>query len=79
VAEQRVAACGRDHSGRRTPIVVVVVTDLGDLVLDNLQDDVVFWTELPYRWIKRSSPGNPHAWHQIDRAEGRVVVAASCQ
>jgi predicted transglutaminase-like cysteine proteinase len=46
-------------------LVLVVVTDQGDLVLDNLQDHVVRWDGLPYTWLKRSSPANPFYWQTI--------------
>lgn len=46
-------------------IVVIVVTDHGDFVLDNLQQNIVRWDRLPYQWVKRSSPKNPQFWQTI--------------
>jgi predicted transglutaminase-like cysteine proteinase len=46
-------------------LVLVVVTDRGDYVLDNLQSRIVRWDELPYRWVMRSMPRNPQHWQAI--------------
>ena len=46
-------------------LVVVVATDRGEFVLDNLQPEIVRWDELHYRWIKRSTPENPLHWRAI--------------
>lgn len=46
-------------------LVLIVVTDRGDFVLDNLRQNVVRWDRLPYQWIKRSSPKNSQYWHTI--------------
>ena len=50
-------------------LVLVVATDRGDLVLDNLRDEVVRWDTLPYRWIKRSSPEDPGTWKLIEATD----------
>ena len=46
-------------------LVLVIVTDRGDYVLDNLQPALIRWDELPYNWIMRSSPSNPQHWRTI--------------
>ena len=48
-------------------LVLIVVTDRGDFVLDNLRENIVRWDSLPYHWIKRSSPKNPQFWQAITR------------
>lgn len=45
--------------------VLIVVTDRGDLVLDNLRYGIVDFGRLPYRWTIRMSPGDPRYWQQI--------------
>jgi len=45
--------------------VLVVVTDRGDLVLDNLGPTIANYRRLPYRWDKRMSPNNPQFWQRI--------------
>ena len=46
-------------------LLVVVVTDHGDFVLDNLRKEVTRWDRLPYRWVMRSSPQDPKEWQAI--------------
>lgn len=46
-------------------LVLIVVTDSGEFVLDNLRANVLLWDKLPYQWVKRSSPKNPLAWQAI--------------
>lgn len=46
-------------------LVLVVVTDQGDFVLDNLRATVVRWDQLPYRWVMRSTPQNPRRWQTV--------------
>jgi predicted transglutaminase-like cysteine proteinase len=45
--------------------VLVVPTDRGDFVLDNLRNGIVRWDVLPYRWLKIMSPENPKFWRRI--------------
>jgi predicted transglutaminase-like cysteine proteinase len=53
-------------------LVLIVATDRGDFVLDNVREDVVRWDSLPYLWIKRSSPENPQFWQTIIPPNARV-------
>jgi predicted transglutaminase-like cysteine proteinase len=46
-------------------IVLVVVSDQGDFVLDNLEEEIIRWDTLPYHWIKRSTPKDPQFWQAI--------------
>jgi predicted transglutaminase-like cysteine proteinase len=46
-------------------LLLVVVTDRGDFVLDNLRGTVVHWDQLPYRWVMRSTPQDPKKWRAI--------------
>jgi predicted transglutaminase-like cysteine proteinase len=45
--------------------VLVVVTDKGDLVLDNLRYGIVPWAVLQYRWHSIMQPNNPQFWRRI--------------
>jgi predicted transglutaminase-like cysteine proteinase len=45
--------------------VLVVPTDRGDLVLDNLRYGIVRWDVLRYQWLKIMSPENPKFWRHI--------------
>jgi predicted transglutaminase-like cysteine proteinase len=42
--------------------VLTVVTDRGDLVLDNLTDDIKPWTEAGYQWVARQDGGGELGW-----------------
>jgi predicted transglutaminase-like cysteine proteinase len=46
-------------------IVLIVASDQGDFVLDNLQDEVIRWDTLPYHWLKMSTPKDPQLWRAI--------------
>lgn len=45
--------------------VLVVRTDRGDYVLDNLQRKILPWQRVGYVWIKIQSTGNPRRWFTI--------------
>ena len=45
--------------------VLTVKTTRGEYVLDNLNDRVLPWTKVPYRFVKRQSQTNPNVWINI--------------
>ncbi len=45
--------------------VLLVKTHYGDLVLDNLEDEVKLWSDTPYAWMKRQSRSAPYRWVTI--------------
>jgi predicted transglutaminase-like cysteine proteinase len=45
--------------------VLVVRTDRGEFVLDNLNPSVLPWQQVGYRWNKRQAVGNPQVWLRI--------------
>lgn len=42
--------------------VLTVVTDHGDLVLDNQEEKILPWSETGYLYVKRQSQANPARW-----------------
>ena len=42
--------------------VLLVRTDYGDMVLDNLHDKIVSWDNTDYKWIKKQSVKDPYIW-----------------
>lgn len=48
-------------------LVVVVRTDGGDLVLDNLSANIVQWTRKPYQWVRIQMPKNPKYWASLSQ------------
>ena len=55
--------------------VLTVLTDRGDLVLDNLAPDVEVWSDTPYRFLKRQSTYDTGQWVAID--DGRAPTVGS--
>lgn len=46
--------------------VLTVATDHGDLVLDNLRDDIRRMDESGYAWVKRQDPTTPSGWVSLE-------------
>jgi predicted transglutaminase-like cysteine proteinase len=57
--------------------VLMVRTDRGDLVLDNLDSTIRIWSETPYQFIKRQSQSNAGEWVLIDDSRQVVTVAST--
>ncbi|MGY6661065.1 MAG: transglutaminase-like cysteine peptidase [Glycocaulis sp.] len=45
--------------------VLVVSTDQGDYVLDNMTPYILPWTQTPYRWTARQMPGDLLSWRHM--------------
>jgi predicted transglutaminase-like cysteine proteinase len=58
-----VTAWGEHH------LVTVVRTSFGDLVLDNLTDQILPWSRAPYRWVRIQMPKNPNYWASISKQD----------
>ncbi|WP_292562946.1 transglutaminase-like cysteine peptidase [Mesorhizobium sp.] len=50
--------------------ILTVKTDKGDLVLDNLVDEVRPWNATGYYFLKRQSQQNPNTWVSINQRGG---------
>jgi predicted transglutaminase-like cysteine proteinase len=46
--------------------VLTVATDQGDLVLDNLRDDIRRMENSGYAWVKRQDPSMPSGWASLE-------------
>jgi predicted transglutaminase-like cysteine proteinase len=46
-------------------LVLVVRTSIGDLVLDNLTQQIRPWARAPYRWVRMQTPANPNYWASL--------------
>jgi len=55
--------------------VLTVRTDRGDMVLDNLDNRVLDWTQTPYQYLKRQSERDSSKWTSID--DGREMLVGS--
>ncbi|MDQ2081335.1 transglutaminase-like cysteine peptidase [Xanthobacteraceae bacterium Astr-EGSB] len=51
--------------------VLTVVTDQGDLVLDNVNDDMLPWWNSGFTFLWRQSAADPNVWVDLERTIGR--------
>lgn len=54
--------------------VLTVVTDRGDLILDNQAPEIVRWKETGYRYVKRQSQNDPSQWVSLGETRSPPVV-----
>lgn len=54
-------------------LVLLVRTDRGDFVLDNLRPQVMRWTAADYRWVRVQSPTEPVLWTTIVNADRKAL------
>lgn len=57
--------------------VLLVRTDRGDLILDNLYGEINVWSDTPYIFVKRQSQAHAGEWVQIDDMRPVVTVAST--
>lgn len=57
--------------------VLTVLTDRGDLVLDNLEEQVKMWSQTEYYYVKRQSEFDTGRWVAIDDARTQSVGSLS--
>lgn len=55
--------------------VLIVVTEQGDYVLDNITNRIHAWDKTPYRWVARQSAENPMVWNKIGVGRETTTVA----
>lgn len=67
-------ASTRYDVGNIKHLVLVVRTDRGDYVLDNLASDVVAWKSTGYRFLMRQSTLHPRLWVRVDGSSRRSRV-----
>jgi predicted transglutaminase-like cysteine proteinase len=49
-------------------LVLVVRTNEGDLIADNLYPKIRNWVKAPYQWVRIQSPRSPNSWSSIANA-----------
>ena len=57
--------------------ILTVVTDDGDFVLDNLNDEVKPWRATPYRWLERQDGGGGLGWVSFTPSDMNAGVPTS--
>lgn len=45
--------------------MLLIDTDKGAMVLDNLSPWIRRWDQTPYTWIARQTPGDPLTWRAV--------------
>ena len=61
----------RDGDGHA---VLTVITDKGDLILDNQETDIRAWKDTGYRFVKRQSQSDPSQWVSLGETRVPPVV-----
>ena len=56
-------------------LVLLVATTKGNLVLDNLTDEIVPWQTTDYQWLKIQSAGDAKAWYEV-KASARPCLTS---
>ena len=56
--------------------VLMVLTDHGDFILDNLNDEIMPWAKTGYHFVKRQSERDPNVWLKLENApdEERIIT-----
>ncbi|MGE3067416.1 MAG: transglutaminase-like cysteine peptidase [Hyphomicrobiaceae bacterium] len=63
----------RDEKGEGHA-VLTARTQIGDLILDNKNDEVKPWYRTPYRYVMRQSYLDPRVWMSLDPAQANTPV-----
>jgi predicted transglutaminase-like cysteine proteinase len=59
-------------------LILTVRTDRGDLILDNMRQEILSWDRTGYRFVKRQSELDPNNWVSIESGgEWRTAAAGS--
>ena len=56
--------------------VLTVRTDRGDIILDNMNDELLLWWRTPYRFVKMQSPQNQNVWVAVGPAAVRPQISS---
>jgi predicted transglutaminase-like cysteine proteinase len=48
-------------------LVLVVTTTDGNMVMDNLTEEILPWQSTDYQWLKIQSANDPHLWNEIKK------------
>jgi predicted transglutaminase-like cysteine proteinase len=57
--------------------VLTVITDKGDYVLDNQNEDILLWSKTGYRFVKRQSQSNTNVWVSLDDSQPAIATATA--
>jgi len=57
--------------------VLTVKTDKGEFILDNQEEQILLWSETPYRFVKRQSQKDQNAWISLGDPRPAPATATS--
>ena len=57
--------------------VLTVKTDRGELILDNQTNDILYWSDTGYRFVKRQSQSDPNVWVSLGEPRAAPATASS--
>ncbi len=57
--------------------VLMAITDKGDYILDNQNEDILLWSETGYRFVKRQSQSDPNIWVLLSDPRPAITTATS--
>jgi predicted transglutaminase-like cysteine proteinase len=57
--------------------VLTLKTDKGEYILDNQTNEILFWTDTPYRFVKRQSQSDPNVWIALGERRAAPATASS--
>jgi predicted transglutaminase-like cysteine proteinase len=60
-------------------LILMVRTDRGDLILDNMRQDIITWDRTGYRFVKRQSASDPNDWISIETQGDPRTAAAKAR
>ena len=66
----------RDQNGNGHA-VLTVKSDRGEYILDNQTDDILFWADTGYRFVKRQSQSDPNVWVSLGEPRAAPATASS--
>lgn len=58
-------------------LVLMLQTDRGDFILDNLRDNILAWNQTGYDFVKRQADENPNLWVSLRTAEKPAAQVSS--
>lgn len=56
--------------------VLTVKTNRGEFILDNLTDDILLWSRIPYQYYKRQSQSDPNVWVWLDGTHADIATSS---
>jgi predicted transglutaminase-like cysteine proteinase len=55
--------------------ILTVKTDKGEIILDNMVDEIRAWEETGYKFVKRQSQANPNVWVSVGPVSAPMTTA----